>query len=576
MELILVFASIVLLLVLLALGRIQAFKLFGGLVFIYYLAGLISLEALLANFINPALVTLVVLLLISFVLERTNWILLLSKLLFVKNLRSSYFRMGFLVGLSSAVLNNTAVVATLLSSVKKNPYHAASKLLIPLSYFAILGGTLTLVGTSTNLIVNGFVVQAGLPALGLFDFLYVGLPLLVVGTVVIAFTARKLLPDLDLNSEAVAEYFIEARVKPGSPVVGSTVERAGLRELGDLFLVQIYRDGQLISPIGPQQILEQNDRLQFSGDIKEAHKIANMTGLELAGSEGVDAKQNFVEVVLSHTSGLLGRTIKEAGFRNKFDAAVVALHRGGHEINTQLSSVVLQAGDTLVLATGPDFYKRENLKQNFYFYSEVKAFNYLSDEKSFWVGLSFIAVLCLAAFEVFPLLKGLLVLFAGLCVFKLLSFSEIKRRFPYELVIIIASALGIASVMMETGVSALIAEWVMAVFSSWGVMGALIGVFLFTLILTELITNNASAAIGFPVALATSELLGVSPWPFIMVVAYGASASFLTPYGYQTNLMVYAPGGYQFKHYVQAGLPLTFMYSVIVLLLVPVFFPFEV
>lgn len=569
-----VLISVVLLLILLARGRVQAFKLFGGLVFVYYLAGLISLESVLANFVNPALVTLVVLLLVSFVLERTNWVMLLSKLLFVKSLKSSYFRMGFFVGLSSAVLNNTAVVATLLSTVRKNPFHSASKLLIPLSYFAILGGTLTLVGTSTNLIINGFVIQAGLPALGLFDFLYVGLPLLIMGTLVIALTAKKLLPNLKLDAETVVEYFIEAKVMPGSPVVGKTVQEAGLRELGGIFLVQIYRNGNLISPVGPQQRIEKNDRLQFSGDIKEAHKVASISGLQLAGSSHQHLEQNFVEVILAHTSGLIGKTIKEAGFRNKFDAAVVALHRGGHQLDSRLANIELEPGDTLVLATGSDFYKRDNLKQNFYFYSEVKTFNYLSAKESLWLGLSFLSVLLLSAFEVVPLLKGLLILLAGLFVFKLLSFQEVKRRFPYELVIIIASALGIASVMMETGVSALIAEWVMSLFSVWGTMGSLIGVFLFTLVLTELITNNASAAIGFPVALATSEILGVSPWPFIMVVAYGASASFLTPYGYQTNLMVYASGGYQFKNYLQAGLPLTVVYSAVVLLLVPVFFPF--
>ena len=570
----LVLLSIVLLLALLASGRVQAFKLFGGLVFVYYLTGLISLDSLLANFVNPALVTLVLLLLVSFVLERTNWIVVLSKLLFVKSLKKSYLRMGAIVGLSSAILNNTAVVATLLSSVKKNPHHSASKLLIPLSYFAILGGTLTLVGTSTNLIINGFVVQASLPPLGLFDFLYVGLPLLVVGSFVIVMTSKRLLPDLKLDAEAVAEYFIEAKVSTNSPVIGKSVQQAGLRELGGIFLVQIYRDGNLISPIGPQDIIEADDRLQFSGDIKEAHKITNIVGIELAGSSENPLEQNFVEVILAHTSSLIGQTIKEAGFRNKFDAAVVALHRGGHQLNSRLANTELQVGDTLVLATGADFDKRDNLKQNFYFYSEVKAFNFLSAKKSLWVGLSFLSVLLLSAFEVIPLLKGLLILLVGLCVFRLVTFAELKRRFPYELMIIIASALGIASVMMETGVSTMIAEWVMSIFSAWGLMGSLIGVFLFTLILTELITNNASAAIGFPIALATAEILGVSPWPFIMVVAYGASASFLTPYGYQTNLMVYAPGGYQFKHYLQAGLPLTVMYSLVVLALVPVFFPF--
>ncbi|MEA1988489.1 MAG: SLC13 family permease [Pseudomonadota bacterium] len=214
------------------------------------------------------------------------------------------------------------------------------------------------------------------------------------------------------------------------------------------------------------------------------------------------------------------------------------------------------------------------MKQNFYFFTEVKSTKWLTSLQSALVGIGFISVLTLAAFDILSLLKGLLILLASLFVFKLLTFAEIKRRFPYELIIVIGSALGIASVMMSTGVSELIASWVMQVFSGWGLIGSLIGVYLFTLILTELITNNASAAIGFPVALATSEMLGVSPWPFIMVVAYGASASFMTPYGYQTNLMVYAPGGYQFKHYIQAGLPVTLLYSTVVLILVPYFFPF--
>jgi di/tricarboxylate transporter len=530
-----VLASIVLLLALLAIGRIQAYKLFGGLAFIYYLADLISLEKLLANFVNPALVTLVVLLVISFALEKTNWMTLLSKLLFVKNLKFSYLRMGVFVGLSSAFLNNTAVVATLLSSVKSNPNHAASKLLIPLSYVAILGGTLTLVGTSTNLIVNGFVIQAGLPSLSLLDFMYIGLPLLVFGTLLIAFSANKLLPDLQQKQEETTEYFIEAKLASSSVLVGKSIQEAGLRELGELFLVQIYREGQLISPVRPTQVIEQNDRLMFSGDIKKAQVLTSIKGLQLAGERTELEQQKFIEVVLAHTSILIGQTIKEAGFRNKFDAAVMALHRGGGNLTTCLADTELQAGDTLVLVTGPDFEKKENLKQNFYFYSEVQTIGHLSTQKSVYVGLSFLSVLGLAAFDILPLLKGLLILLAGLLLFKVITFQEVKRRFPYELVIVIASALSIALVMTQSGVSNMIASWVMSVFSNWGIMGSLVGVFLFTLLLTEIITNNASAAIGFPIALATAEILGVSPWPFIMVVAYAASASFMTPYGYNLN-----------------------------------------
>ncbi len=570
----LVFGSIIALLALLASGRVQAFKLFGGLVFVYYLTGLISLESMLGNFVNPALITLIILLLVSFVLEKTSWIQLISKQLFVKSEKKSYLRMGGLVGLSSAFLNNTAVVAMLLSSVKKNQYHAASKLLIPLSYIAILGGTLTLVGTSTNLIINGFVVQAGLPELGLFDFLYVGLPLLLIGILVIAFISARFLPEIEINEVLAEQYFIESKISPDSPMTGKTVQEAGLRELGTLFLVQIYRNEQLISPVSPEQRIEGNDRLLFTGEIKEAPILLKQVGLSLAGSDVEILQPSLVEVVLSHTSSLIGQTIKEAGFRNKFDAAVVAIKRGGEQLEKRLADIELQPGDTLVLATGSDFYKRENLKQNFYFYSQIKSFTTLTNTQSLLVGASFILVLALSAFDIMPLLKGLMILLAGLFAFKLITFAEVKRRFPYELMIIIGSALGMASVMMNTGVSDMVANWVMSLFSSWGVMGSLIGVFLMTLLLTEIITNNASAAIGFPIALATSELLGVSPWPFIMVVAYAASASFMTPYGYQTNLMVYGPGNYQFKHYMQAGLPLTIVYSIVVLLLVPVFFPF--
>lgn len=570
-----VLASIVLLLALLASGRVQAYKLFGGLVFAYYLTGLISLDQMLSNFVNPALVTLIVLLMVSFVLERTNWIALLSKLLFVAKLKGSYFRMGALVGLSSAFLNNTAVVATLLSSVNKNPYHSPSKLLIPLSYFAILGGTLTLVGTSTNLIVNGFVVQAGLPELGLFDFIYVGLPLLLVGMFIVIIYVGRILPDVENHDEDVVDYLIEAKVMNGGAIVGKTVQQAGLRELESLFLVQVFRDSRLITPVSPQQLLRPGDRLMFSGDIKDAGTLHNIDGLSIAGEPSKSASAStFIEVVLAHTSNLIGKTIKEAGFRNKFDAAVVAIRRGGQSLDSRLANTELQAGDTLILTAGDDFYKGDNLKQNFYFVNQLQPTHWLSNVQSLFVGVAFASVLALAAFEVISLLKGLLILLAGLFFFKLLTIAEIKRRFPHELIIIIGSALGIASVMMDSGVSAMIAGAVMSLFSSWGVFGSLLGVYLFTLVLTELITNNASAAIGFPVGIATAELLGVSPWPFIMVVAYGASASFLTPYGYQTNLMVYAPGGYKFKHYVKAGLPMTLVYSVIVLALVPIFFPF--
>ena len=570
----LVLGSIFLLLVFLISGRVQAFKLFGGLVLVYYFTGLVSLEQMLGNFVNPALITLMALLLVSQVIEKTQWVGWVGRRLFVKSLRSSIARMGLLVGVGSAALNNTAVVATLMSSAGKSNDHPPSKLLIPLSYIAIFGGTLTLIGTSTHLIINGFVVQAGLPELGLFDFLYVGGILLVCGTVLLVLLAPCILPFISQESVKKTEYFIEAKVELNSSLIGQSVEEANLRHLEDLFLVQVISMGQIIAPVSPSYRFRADDRLMFVGDIKASPKLLLIPGLSLPGSKGRIEHEHFIEVVLSHTSSLLGGTVKDANFRNKFDAAVVAIRRGHEELDCRLAEVVLKAGDTLVLITGPDFEKRENLEKNFYFYSKLELGRQLTQNQSLFAGIGFLGIISLAALDVLPLIKGLFVLLLFFLLFRLTSFQEIRRRIPFDLFFIIGSALGIAGVLLESGAANVLAEGVLWLFSSWGVWGSFIGIYLLTVILTELITNNAAAALGFPIALATSQMMDASAWPFIMAVAYGASASFLTPYGYQTNLMIYTPGGYQFTDYLKMGLPVTLLYGAIVILFVPIFFPF--
>lgn len=570
----LVLGSIVLLLALLISGRVQAFKAFVGLVFIYYLTGLLSLESMLGNFVNPALITLVTLLLVSQVLEKTQWVQWVGQKLFSRNLRTSIARMGLYVGGGSAMLNNTAVVATLMSSAGKSSDHPPSKLLIPLSYIAILGGTLTLIGTSTHLIINGFVVQAGLPELGMFDFIYVGGILLVAGSVLLMLLAPRLLPYIKQTNTETVEYFIEAKLSPNSPLIGKTVQEANLRNLEELFLVQVVSTEGVFAPVSPNYRFTANDRLMFVGDIQAAPKLLLIEGLTLPGSHVKEDKNHFVEVVIAHTSTLLGSTVKEANFRNKFDAAVVAIRRGHETLNCRLSEVVLKAGDTLVLITGADFEKRENLERNFYFYSKVEIGQHLSEKQSLLVGIGFLSVIGLAALEWLPLIKGLFILLALFLMFKLTSFQELRRRLPFELFFIIGAALGIAGVMLDSGAANVLAESVLWLFSAWGIWGSFIGIYLLTVLLTELITNNAAAALGFPIALATSQMLDVSAWPFIMAVAYGASASFLTPYGYQTNLMVYTPGGYRFTDYIKMGLPVTILYGAIVLTFVPMFFPF--
>ncbi len=568
-----IFGSILLLLGGLVWGRVQAFKLFLALLLVYYVFDLITLESMLANFVNTGLVTLVFLLLVSSVLEKTRLFESLSNWLVAKTQRQSLVRMSGVVGIGSAFLNNTAMVATFMSLLGRSKTIAPSKLLLPLSYLAILGGTLTLVGTSTNLIVNSFVVQAGLPALQLFDFFAVGSLLLLFGAITIILMGGKLLPNIQVSDVKSDAYMIEAKLEAESELIGLSVQQAGLRHLHELYLAQIISNDEVIAPVSPTYSLRKGDRLLFAGDIKAAPKLLLFKGLVFSGGKPTQGN-HFVEVVLSHQSSMIGQTLKAVQFRNKFDAAVVAIRRGSSQLNQRLAEVVLQPGDVLVLLTGADFVKRENLDKNFYFYTALESQHPLTIKQSVVAVSAFVGVIALSALGVLPLLKGLILLLVAYLVFGLTQMNELRRRIPFELVMIIGSALGIAQVMTQYGVADMVANTIMEGFGYWGVYGSFIGIYLLTVIITETVTNNAAAAISFPIALVTAEVLGVSPWPFIMAVAYGASASFLTPYGYQTNLMVYSPGGYRFTDYLKMGLPVTLVYGTVVMTMVPVFFPF--
>lgn len=568
-----ILGSIFILLGLLIWGKIQAFKLFMAWLLLYYLFGFISLEGLLANFVNTGLITLVFLLLASSVLEKTRLFESLSNWLLARSQRQTLLRMSGVVGIGSAFLNNTAMVATLMSLLGRSKTIAPSKLLMPLSYLAILGGTLTLVGTSTHLIVNSFVVQAGLPELQLFDFLAVGVFLLLFGALTIVALGGKLLPNIVVEKSQTDDYMIEAKLESSSELIGLSVEQAGLRHLHDLYLVQVISADSVMTPVAPSYVLQSGDRLLFAGDIKAAPKLLLFDGLTFSGGATSQGNQ-FVEVVLSHQSTMIGQTLKSVQFRYKFDAAVVAIRRGSAQVNGRLAEIILQPGDVLVLLTGSDFVKRDNLDKNFYFYTALESQHPLNALQSALAVTGFMGVILLSALEMVSLIQGLMVLLLIYLLLGLTSMPELRRKMPFELVMIVGSALGIAQVMTQYGVAGLVAENVMQTMGYWGVYGSFIGIYLLTVLITETVTNNAAAAIAFPIALVTAQALGVSPWPFIMAVAYGASASFLTPYGYQTNLMVYSPGGYQFTDYLKMGLPVTLVYGITATTLIPVFFPF--
>ena len=575
MEKTVVVVALLLFLGLLISNKIKPVLLFTGLLIFYYLFGFLETERFLGNFTNPSLMVLTLLLLVSVVLEKVHLISRLAPLVVGgSSYRFALLKLSAFTTFFSAFLNNTAVVAMLMSALKNQKQLAPSRVLIPLSYFAILGGTMTLIGTSTNLIVNSFVVEAGLESLKMFDFLLVGFALAVSGTVVLMLLAPKLLPEVPQELPMQQEYFLEAKVAADSPLHGRTIAENGLRNLENLFLAELQRGEHLISPVTPDTVVEAGDLLIFTGDITHVESLKQFKGLSIHTDRHHTFKENLVEVVLSHDATLLGMTIKEADFRARFDAAVVAVRRGDEKLSGKLGQKILHAGDILVLAVGRDFYQRSNLKKNFYIVSGVETKNQLSVGEGRIALGAFAVVIALAAFGVFGLLKGLLLLLGFFIAMKFTRFSELKRLFPFDLVIIIGSALGIAHTLYSTGVASDIAGLMLGLFAGYGAYGAFVGVFLLTLVMTEFMTNNAAAALAFPIALATAETLGVSPWPFIMAVAYGASASFISPFGYQTNLMVYSVGGYTLKDFARVGVLMSLTYITVALILIPRVFPF--
>jgi len=554
--------------------RLKPAWLFVGAIGISYLAGLISLEDMLINYANPSLITLILLVLVSIAVEKTTLVQKLAQSLSKGSLTSSVTKLGLSTAFLSSFTNNTAVVASLISAIKESPTHSPSKLLLPLSYTAILGGTITLIGTSTNLIVNGFAVEAGMEPLGFFDFTLIGLGALSVGLITIL-VMLKYLPDNGKNDQEVVPFYLEGKVEAGSKLIGKSVEENGLRELKDLFLAEIIRGDKRICAVTPKQVIKEGDILLFVGDIKSVPLLTQFDGLKVVHDKHEKDVEHLVEVVVSHSSKYIGKTIKEVRFREQFHAAVIAIRRGHDRLQGGLGKVQLQAGDSLILAPGKEFYSLPNLKREFVYISGLDLQTHLKPKQSNIVLASFAAVLGLSIVGLVPLVKGLLVLLIGLMLTGTIKLSEVKRRFPIELLAVVGSAIGLAKLMIGTGLAGEISSAMLYVLGDFGPYGAFIAIFLMTVLFTELITNNAAAALSFPVAYALAVGFDVSPLPFIMAVAFGASASFISPFGYQTNLMVYSAGNYRLKDYIAMGLPLSIIYSITVLTLIPLVFPFQ-
>ena len=537
------------------------------------MVGSIDLSSVMEKATNEGLVTLLLLLMVSLGLERLPWLLSLSQYVVRRSLPKTLLGLSGMTMLFSAFVNNTAVVATLAGTLRKNPHHAASQILLPISYAAILGGTLTLIGTSTNLIVSSFLEDLTGSGIAFFAFLPVALPAAMAGLTAMLLMHRV----LPAGHEAYAQthdFLIEMVVADDSRLVGNTVLENGLRDLGDLFLVELVRQGRLMTPVMPDEYLEAGDRLIFSGDVTKVGILERFHGLRSFALDQGLLGTNLTEVVLLPGAPVIGLTIKQSEFRSRFDAAVVGLHRDGERLSGKLGNISLRAGDSLMLAVGADFQKRSNLSRNFLIVDNSVASHSLSTAKSVITAVGMTtAVGCSIAGWV-SLSTGLMFLLLLMLSLKLFSAAELRRRFPFEMWLIVSSALAISQAVLNSGLMETAMLGLSPLLAELSPMMMLVLIYALTLAMTELMTNNAAAALMFPIGYSIAVTAGFEPMAFVMAVALGGSASFLTPYGYATNLMVQNLGGYSRQDYIRFGWLVSLAYSSVVLLLLPRVFPF--
>lgn len=560
-----------------------AYTFIAGMIFLG-LFGILTPSEILSGFANEQILIILMLLMIGEMIRNTGVLegffdRFLGK---AKTYRGFLARMVGIVAMFSAFLNNTPLVAILMPYVNTWSHRnkiSPSKLLIPLSFAAILGGCATLIGTSTNLIVNGLVqAQTVIPSFktfDIFDFIWAGVPMIIIGSIFLILFSYRLLPDKkDVMNDFVENnrsYLVHTRIRSDSTLPGKTIHEAGLRNLQGLFLAEIIRDKNIIRPVNPDIRLRNDDLLVFAGETNMiAELVKSKSGLELLELGMFSRKEHTeaIEVVISHNSALMGNTVKEAMFRSKFDAAVVALHRNGERITGKLGDIKLRPGDVLLLVAGNDFNKLSRNTQDFYLISRVKDYkNVKAYEPLLLIGGLVVAIL-LSATKLVSLFLSLAVLITIALLSKLINPKELPKTIDFNLAIIIAMSLALGQAMIKSGVANHIGYFLVDILMPIGKLTILFGIYIISALLSAYITNKAAVAILFPIVLTISLKMDVDPLPLVLVMTYAAAASFLTPIGYQTNLMVYGPGGYNFKDFLKIGLPLTLLYMVVSVLII--------
>lgn len=548
-------------------------------------AGVLSPGEALAGMSNEGMITVAALFVVAAAVERTGALAAVVDRVLGRPTTLSSAQLRTMLGPAavSAFMNNTPVVALMVPAIRdwaKKHRLSVSKLLMPMNAAVVLGGLCTLIGTSTNVVVSGLLAAKTGRPLGMFDITALGVPLFAAGLVYLVIASRHLLKD---RRPAVGagddprQYSLEMLVEPGSPLVGRSIEEAGLRGLEGLFLMEIDRGGHVIAAVGPTERLEAGDRLVFVGVVDSVVELQKIRGLRPATDQVFKlddprSERTLIEAVVSNTCPLIGRTVREGRFRSTYDAVVIAVARNGERLRMKIGDIALEPGDTLLLEASADFADHQRTNRDFYLVSAVRDSTPPRHERA-WIACTVLAAMVLAAtLELVPMVAAALVAGAVVVATRCISSDEARGAIEWESLLLIAASFGLARAMEKTGLAEAIAQSTIAAAGEHPHV-VLAAIYFVTMLFTELMSNNAAAVLTFPIAWQTAADLGVNPVPFVMAMTVAASCGFATPMGYQTNLMIYGPGGYKFSDYVRFGGPLNLLVMAITVALAPLIWP---
>lgn len=553
----------------------------------------LSVKAGLAGFSNPGVLTVAVLFVVADGLERTGAFAWLGLRLLgtPKGTVSAQLRTMIPAALLSAFLNNTPVVKLMMpiiSDWSRKHKISVSHLFMPLSFAAILGGTCTLIGTSTTIVVNSALTETD-PNGGLtmFELAWVGIPCTAVGVVFLLLCTRWLIPERKpafTVSDDPREYAVEMEIDPRSPLIGQTIEAAGLRHLPNMYLMEIDRAGRVLPAVGSETVLEANDHLVFVGVVESVVDLQKIPGLlpatdQLFKLDGAHSQRVLIEAVVSTSYPFLNRTIRESEFRSNYNAAIIAVNRDGERLGGKIGDIRLRPGDTLLLASHSKFLQQHGNSRHFFLVSEVQNSQPVRHEHAMKARILMAAfVIAAATMGTFGIKdSALLAAFPAavlMIYFRCTTASDSRKSIDWNVILVMGAGIGLGQAMSVSGAADFLSAGLeRAVGGSPYLMLTLI--FALTIALTNMITAKAAAVLVLPIAQSAAAALdGVSVQPFLIAVIMGAACSFITPFGYQTNLMVYGPGGYRSSDYLKVGLPLSILVGITTVLIAPLVWKF--